>query len=76
MVLHELRARLLKEGFDIKPGRVCCLIQTRRITTPRRDAVGNYVFLPKHIREIKKYLLNPPRPGRKPLGDGRDGGTR
>ena len=59
--------RLLRdEGFDnATPSRIRHAIEVGYLDRPARDDAGNFQFGRREVQQVRRYLANVPRPGRK-----------
>lgn len=64
-VIQQLR----DEGLPITPSKINYAIYNGRLGPIPLDAAGNRQFTPKHLEQLRNYLLDPPRRGRKPHGE-------
>ena len=57
---------LQDEGYDnALPYRIRHAIDVGYLDRPSRDAAGNYQFTRRQVGQVRRYLKNVPRPGRK-----------
>lgn len=71
MYLSELLAALARQGIDARPWHIRHLLASRKIATPRRDAVGRFDFSTADERAIRSTLKSR---GKKPRGGAASGG--
>tara|TARA_Y100000593_G_scaffold91794_2_gene181583 strand:- start:1982 stop:2227 length:246 start_codon:yes stop_codon:yes gene_type:complete len=67
MTLADVLAVLREEGFaNAVPGRIHYAITNGKISRPHVSRAHRYVFTEANIEELRSYLANVPKPGRKP----------
>jgi hypothetical protein len=72
MYLSEILDALSREGVRVRPWTIRHLIASRKIGTPRRDAVGRFDYTPAHLRAIRSTLKS--RVGKPRRSDSTSGG--
>ena len=75
MTMSELCRTLRQDGLDnAVPYRIRHAVEVGYIDRPPKDAAGNWQFNRSQVRQVKRYLENVPRPGRKTVtaANGRD----
>lgn len=64
--LRDVSDTLNAEGLNAAPHRINHAIAAGYVSRPEMVG-GNRVFTAKHLRELRKYLANVPKPGRQPV---------
>lgn len=66
VTIGELCRTLRDEGYaNAVPYRVRHAIEVGYLDRPTRDAAGNFQFSRRQVQQVRRYLDNVPRPGRK-----------
>ena len=65
MVLSDLLALLRAEGLEAKPHVIYHAIVAGHLRRPPRDGSGRFAFSRADVAAARRYLANPPRPGRR-----------
>lgn len=63
--LQDVVDMLTSEGIDAAKHRINHAIDRGYVSRPKLVG-GNRVYTAKHLRELRKYLVNAPSPGRQP----------
>jgi hypothetical protein len=64
--LQDVIDTLIAEGINAAPHRINHAISRGYVSRPSLVG-GNRVYTRKHLRELRKYLTNTPKPGRQPV---------
>lgn len=66
MTLADVIGELREEGFaNAVPGRIHYAITNGKISRPHVSRAHRYVFTEQNMDELRTYLANVPKPGRK-----------
>jgi len=64
MFLCQVLDLLRDEGLPATQSKILHAIRTGRVTAPPTNHLGFRIYGPEQLVQIRKYLRNPPRPGR------------
>ena len=64
--LRDVITTLDDEGLNAAPHRINHAIAAGYVSRPQIIG-GNRVYTTKHLRELRRYLTNTPKPGRQPV---------
>lgn len=66
MTVTEVIELLAGEGYRLSRGRLQHMVDRGYVDRPPMPGNAVYIYGKRHIDQIRRYLEDPPRPGRKP----------
>jgi hypothetical protein len=65
MCFSDLLVDLQKQGIDLSNQQVRWALRTGRVSQPKLDGGGRFVFGPEHVEQLRDYADTQARPRRK-----------
>ena len=69
LLLGQVLAELRKDGLSPTQAKIQHALYSGRLDPVPLDSAGNRLYSPAHLDQLRAYLFDPPRRGRKPHGE-------